>query len=175
MAVRGETVKAELSDTEGLGFKLEEKQKDIMQLKTALKMKVSKKTLSPFSLCLSLSLTHTHTHMYTHTHTHTHTHMHARTHTHTHTHTHTQAEELSEAGVKVSRLEKKVAGAEEESARRVAQEKEETAKFKAALDEQERWVGRTHRPSSKGWGSKCLVLFVLICHVFVCLGWDFTI
>lgn len=51
---------------------------------------------------------------------------------------HIQAEELSEAGVKVSRLEKKVAGAEEESARKVAQEREETAKFKEALDEQER-------------------------------------
>ena len=38
--VRGDTVKAELSDTEGLGFKLEERQKDILQLKTALKMKV---------------------------------------------------------------------------------------------------------------------------------------
>ena len=33
-------VKAELSDMEGLGFKLEERQRDIMQLKTALKMKV---------------------------------------------------------------------------------------------------------------------------------------
>lgn len=40
MRVRGDTVKAELSDTEGLGFKLEERQKDILQLKTALKMKV---------------------------------------------------------------------------------------------------------------------------------------
>ena len=40
--------------------------------------------------------------------------------------------------MKVSRLEKKVAGAEEESARKVAEEKEETAKFRAALNEQER-------------------------------------
>ena len=40
VAVRGGAVKAELSDTEGLGFKLEERQKDILQLKTALKMKV---------------------------------------------------------------------------------------------------------------------------------------
>ena len=39
--MRGDMVKAELSDTEGLGFKLEERQKDIMQLKTALKMKVN--------------------------------------------------------------------------------------------------------------------------------------
>ena len=39
--VRGSMVKSELSDTEGLGFKLEERQKDIMQLKTALKMKVN--------------------------------------------------------------------------------------------------------------------------------------
>ena len=38
--VRGDMVKAELSDMEGLGFKLEERQRDIMQLKTALKMKV---------------------------------------------------------------------------------------------------------------------------------------
>ena len=40
MRVRGEAVKGELSDTEGLRFKLEERQKDILQLKTALKMKV---------------------------------------------------------------------------------------------------------------------------------------
>lgn len=46
MRVRGDTVKAELSDTEGLGFKLEERQKDILQLKTALKMKVH------ISLCM---------------------------------------------------------------------------------------------------------------------------
>ena len=37
---RADMVKAELSDTEGLGFKLEERQRDILQLKTALKMKV---------------------------------------------------------------------------------------------------------------------------------------
>ena len=34
-------MKAELSDVEGLGFKLEERRKDIMELKKALKMKVS--------------------------------------------------------------------------------------------------------------------------------------
>ena len=39
--VRARAVKAELSDVEGLGFKLEERQKDIMELKKALKMKVS--------------------------------------------------------------------------------------------------------------------------------------
>lgn len=33
-------MKAELSDVEGLGFKLEERQKDILELKKALKMKV---------------------------------------------------------------------------------------------------------------------------------------
>ena len=45
--MRADMVKAELSDTEGLGFKLEERQKDIMQLKTALKMKVNSLS-SPF-------------------------------------------------------------------------------------------------------------------------------
>lgn len=40
--------------------------------------------------------------------------------------------------MKVSRLEKKVAGAEEESARKVEREKEETAKIREALDNQER-------------------------------------
>ena len=49
-----------------------------------------------------------------------------------------QAEEISEASVKISRLDKKVASAEEDSARKVDQEKEETAKFRAALEEQER-------------------------------------
>ena len=39
--VRAGMIKAELSDTEGLGFKLEERQRDIMQLRTALKMKVT--------------------------------------------------------------------------------------------------------------------------------------
>ena len=33
-------MKAELSDVEGLGFKLEERQKDILELKKALKLKV---------------------------------------------------------------------------------------------------------------------------------------
>jgi dynactin 1 len=83
---RADMVKAELSDTEGLGFKLEERQRDIMQLKTALKMK---------------------------------------------------AEELSESGVKVMRLGKKVAGAEEDCARKVTLEREETDKFREALNLQE--------------------------------------
>ena len=43
---RADMVKAELSDTEGLGFKLGERQRDIMQLKTALKMKVYSLSLS---------------------------------------------------------------------------------------------------------------------------------
>jgi len=38
--VRAQAVKAELSDVEGLGFKLEERQKDILELKKTLKMKV---------------------------------------------------------------------------------------------------------------------------------------
>lgn len=40
--MRARTVKAELSDVEGLGFKLEERQQDILQLKKNLKMKVRK-------------------------------------------------------------------------------------------------------------------------------------
>ncbi len=39
--LRARAVKAELSDIEGLGFKLEERQKSIMELKKALKMKAS--------------------------------------------------------------------------------------------------------------------------------------
>lgn len=42
MTLRARSVKAELSDIEGLGFKLEERQQDILQLKKNLKMKVSK-------------------------------------------------------------------------------------------------------------------------------------
>ena len=41
MVVRAQAVKAELSDVEGLGFKLEERQKDILELKKTLKMKVT--------------------------------------------------------------------------------------------------------------------------------------
>ena len=48
-----------------------------------------------------------------------------------------QAEELSGLGVKVLRLEKKVAGAEEECSRKVALEREETDKFREALNLQE--------------------------------------
>ncbi len=39
--VKAKAVKAELSDVEGLGFKLVERRKDIMELKKALKRKVS--------------------------------------------------------------------------------------------------------------------------------------
>ena len=39
--MRARAVKAELSDIEGLGFKLEERQKSIMELKKVLKMKAS--------------------------------------------------------------------------------------------------------------------------------------
>lgn len=38
--MRARAVKSELSDVEGLGFKLEERQKDILELKRTLKMKV---------------------------------------------------------------------------------------------------------------------------------------
>ena len=48
-----------------------------------------------------------------------------------------QAEELSESGVKVMRLGKKVAGAEEDCARKVTLEREETDKFREALNLQE--------------------------------------
>ena len=48
-----------------------------------------------------------------------------------------QAEALSESGVKVMRLEKKVGGAEEECACKMALEREETAKFREALNLQE--------------------------------------
>ena len=41
-AVRARAVKSELSDVEGLGFKLEERQKDILELKRTLKLKVSR-------------------------------------------------------------------------------------------------------------------------------------
>lgn len=41
VTLRARAVKAELSDVEGLGFKLEERQQDILQLKKNLKMKVS--------------------------------------------------------------------------------------------------------------------------------------
>ncbi len=41
MTLRARSVKAELNDIEGLGFKLEERQQDILQLKKNLKMKVS--------------------------------------------------------------------------------------------------------------------------------------
>lgn len=40
VTLRARSVKAELSDVEGLGFKLEERQQDILQLKKNLKMKV---------------------------------------------------------------------------------------------------------------------------------------
>lgn len=38
--MRAHSVKSELSDIEGLGFRLEERQQDILQLKKSLKLKV---------------------------------------------------------------------------------------------------------------------------------------
>ena len=38
-------MKAELSDVEGLGFKLEERQKDILELKKTIKMKVKQERI----------------------------------------------------------------------------------------------------------------------------------
>ena len=40
MVVRARSVKAELSDVEGLAYKLEERQQNILELKKSLKMKV---------------------------------------------------------------------------------------------------------------------------------------
>ena len=45
VVVRGRAVKAELSDVEGLGFKLEERQKDILELKKTIKMKVKQERI----------------------------------------------------------------------------------------------------------------------------------
>ena len=56
--VRARAVKAELSDVEGLGFKLEERQKDIMELKKALKMKVSGVGFFLFSSLLTVLYAH---------------------------------------------------------------------------------------------------------------------
>lgn len=39
--VRAKAVKDELSDVEGLGFKVEEKQQEILEMKRILKLKVS--------------------------------------------------------------------------------------------------------------------------------------
>ncbi len=41
MVVRAKAVKDELSDVEGLGFKLEERQQDILELKRTFRLKVS--------------------------------------------------------------------------------------------------------------------------------------
>ena len=50
-----------------------------------------------------------------------------------------QAQELSEAGVKIGLLEKKVDTADSECAKKVAVEREEVQRFKDAMDEQERY------------------------------------
>jgi len=49
--LRASSVKAELSDVEGLGFKLEERLKDIMELRKALKLKVQ--TVLQSCLCVT--------------------------------------------------------------------------------------------------------------------------
>ena len=51
-----------------------------------------------------------------------------------------QAQELSEAGVKIGLLEKKVESADAETARQVAKEREETERIRDIMEEQERWV-----------------------------------
>ena len=58
-----------------------------------------------------------------------------------------QSQELSEAGVKVGMLEKKVELADAETARKVAAEREEGNSYKAAMEEQERWDTHTHTHS----------------------------
>lgn len=50
MVVRARAVKAELSDTEGLRFKLEERQQNILELKMTLKLKVGLVPEIPFHL-----------------------------------------------------------------------------------------------------------------------------
>lgn len=52
-----------------------------------------------------------------------------------------QGQELSEAGVKIGLLEKKVESADAETARQVAKEREETERIRDIMEEQERWVG----------------------------------
>lgn len=51
-----------------------------------------------------------------------------------------QGQELSEAGVKIGLLDKKVESADAECARQVAKEKEETQRIKDIMEEQERSV-----------------------------------
>ena len=89
MVVRARAVKAQLSDVEGLEFKLEEKQRDIQELKMALRRK---------------------------------------------------AEELSEGGVKVGLLEKRVETADAECSRKVEEERAEASRIRAAMVEEKRWV-----------------------------------
>lgn len=52
-----------------------------------------------------------------------------------------QAQELSEANVKIGLLEKKVESIDSEIAHHVGAEKEETEKMKEAMENQERSVG----------------------------------
>ena len=51
-----------------------------------------------------------------------------------------QGQELSEAGVKIGLLEKKVESADAETARQVSKEREETERIKDIMEEQERSV-----------------------------------
>lgn len=55
-AVRARAVKSELSDMEGLGFKLEERQKDILELKRSLKLKVGQRIPTVTTLLVQLVL-----------------------------------------------------------------------------------------------------------------------
>ncbi|XP_064382819.1 dynactin subunit 1-like isoform X2 [Halichondria panicea] len=90
--VKAKAVKAELSDVEGLGFKLVERRKDIMELKKALKRK---------------------------------------------------GQELSEAGVKIGLLEKKVKSADGKCDKQVGVEREEQDRLRRVMDEQKRKFNKT--------------------------------
>ena len=132
MEVRAQAVKAELSDVEGLGFKLEERQKDILELKKTLKMKVLGTTdnliPSPSDLLLgeygneagACSLQNMRWVMIE---------FHLPL---------IQAQELSESNVKIGLLEKKVESADAECTKKVEAERKEVERFKEAFDEQER-------------------------------------
>ncbi len=104
-------MKAELSDVEGLGFRLEERQQDILQLKKSLKLKVSS-VAAAFCDCNVVSIV-LWSLLYL-----------------------VKAQEVSEAGVKIGLLEKKLESSSAENKRLVDGEKEEAKKLKDQLERQ---------------------------------------
>ena len=174
-------MKDELSDTEGLRYKLEDRQKDILELKKALRMKV-RHSYTHINMpimevyLLYTYLYHTHYSYPYHTCTHTHTihvlipipymysypyHYSPKYHTYMLTYMclaslSLQVQELGESSLKIGILEKKFENVEGECLKRIEAERAEALKYQAAMETEKKSVlGRVWASWGRHTHSNC--------------------